>query len=126
MPTTTAPSEPPVHPTARPSTLTVRLGQLDSTHPVQFLDGIAAVDAWLPHLGPSAVMLLSRLVRTGPCTWNVVELGRTLGLTAAHTWRTFDRLRHFGFVAGDFGFHDDDGIVTVVCSTPPARPRGQR
>ena len=81
------------------------------------------VEAWLPSLGPTAMLLAQRLVRDGGGSYVTRELARELGVGAGRLWNAVERLEQRQLVTVEpeqFG-----PIVTIRSRWPQPTKRGQ-
>lgn len=68
------------------------------SHPLDVLDYPTTERAWLPILGPSAMVLARHLVTSDRGIYPMSELARDLGIGVPRLWAAFKRLERFDLV----------------------------
>ena len=101
------------------TTLEVELAVVDHRQPCQWLDASCeAVDVWLPALGPTAAVLMSRLARSGPGVWQVDDLRLALGKVSRSTLQhALSRLAARKLIGRDAS----GGVIVYVSSHWPRK-----
>ncbi len=100
--------------------LTVRLSVSPSAQHTHDPFAFPTEDAWLPLIGPSAYCLARQLLRAGDRTWNMAELGHTIGVgKPIIIERAIERLCMFGLA-----HRDDTGLYLLIAWRMPATQGG--